>query len=242
MGRVSYFISDVHLHLEDREKELYKEKLFEKFINLVCEDGTDLFILGDLFDYWFEYKKVIQKDSYRVLSLFYKLKEKNIKIHYLIGNHDFYHNNIFQDEFGATLYEDPIEVEIDGYKFFLAHGDGMIKNDTGYKILKFFLRNKYIQKLAYIIHPDFLLNLAIHSSRASRKYTTKKNYGEIDGLKEIAKQKIENENFKYVIMGHAHNLEKISIGDGTYINLGSWITKPVYCKFYQGNLELLEME
>lgn len=242
MGKVAYFISDVHLHLENIEKELYKEKLLEKLVDQIVQDGTDLFILGDLFDYWFEYKKVIQKDSYRVLPLFYKLKNAGVKIHYIIGNHDFYHRDFFEKEFGATLYEDTLTIEIDGNKFFLAHGDGMIKNDTGYKILKFFLRNKIIQKIAYFIHPDFLLFLAINSSKASRNYTTKKDYGEIDGLKEIASEKISKENYKYVIMGHAHNLEKVEIHNGLYVNLGSWITQPVYCKYSNGNLELFNLE
>lgn len=238
-NKAVYFISDLHLHLEDREKELQKEKLLEKLFEQITIDGSDLYIIGDLFDYWFEYEKVVQKDSYRVLYLFYKLATSGVKIHYIIGNHDFYHYDLFEKEFNAKLYEDNVTTYINGKKLFLSHGDGMIPNDTGYKVLKFFLRNKIIQKIASYIHPDFLLKLAIASSKASRKYTNQKNYGEIDGLLLLAENKIINENYDFVIMGHSHSFEYKQIQKGVYVNLGSWINQPLYAKFHNNSIETI---
>ena len=138
------FISDIHLGLQSNEIEKQKERLLVKFFNFAQENCKELFIVGDLFDYWFEYKKVYQKGFFRTLTALQDLTENNIKVHYIIGNHDFMHFNFFENEIGVNLYENPIEATLNGKKFFIGHGDGMIKNDIGYNILKKILRNKLV--------------------------------------------------------------------------------------------------
>ena len=201
MDKKYLFISDVHFGLQSKEIEEKKEKLLVKFLNEVAPDSDELFIVGDLFDYWFEYKYVYQKGFFRTLTALKDLTDKGVIVHYFIGNHDFMHLNFFTDEIGTILYEEAVEFVLNGKKFFIAHGDGMVKNDFGYKILKSILRNKKIQWLYSWLHPDIGVGLAKFSSRSSRDYTAKKDYGKVDGLFETAKNKIDN-GFDYVLFGH----------------------------------------
>lgn len=239
MTKNYYFISDLHLGLESPEREKFKEKTLEDFLTSIKGDCEKLYILGDLFDYWFEYKRVFQKGYFRTFTALQNLIESGTDIHYLIGNHDFLHRDFFEKEIGCSVYEEEISVDIDEKKFFLGHGDGLVANDTGYKILKKILRNKFIQKLYSILHPDFGIWLASFTSKTSRDYTDKKNYGEIDGLFEAAKLKID-EGFDYVIFGHSHNLNQLEYKNGTYINLGSWLDKPKIGKFSNNKFEIID--
>jgi UDP-2,3-diacylglucosamine hydrolase len=225
-----YFISDVHLGLLDRESELEKEKLLVKLLREASVSCDELFIIGDLFDYWFEYKRVIQKGFIRTIGALAEFADSGKKIHYIIGNHDFLHGDFFEKEIGINIYHDPVELELNGKKFFMGHGDGLVKNDVGYKILKKILRNKGLQKIYSLIHPDLGIKIASHTSKTSREYTSKKNYGTVDGLIETAKLKI-NEGYDYVIFGHSHERTLQKYNEGYYINLGTWLEQPCYGKF-----------
>jgi len=221
------FISDIHLGLQAKEVEQEKEKLLVKFLEFAESNCDELFIVGDLFDYWFEYKRVYQKGFFRTLTALKKLTDKGIKIHYFIGNHDFLHRDFFEKEIGAKMYKDAIEFSLNEKKFFIGHGDGMVENDTGYKILKWVLRNKVTQWMYSKLHPDFGIWLASRTSKSSREYTTKKDYGEVDGLFETAKKKID-QGSDYVIFGHLHKKVFKNYKEGSYINLGSWLDEPCY--------------
>lgn len=225
-----FFISDIHLGLESQEKEKAKEHLLVTFLNHAKENSDALFIIGDLFDYWFEYKKVIQKNFIRTLGALANYRDAGKEIHYVIGNHDFLHRDFFEKEIGAKIYSDFIVTELNSKKFYLAHGDGLMNNDYGYKILKKILRNKSLQKIYSLLHPDFGISLASRSSKASRNYTSTKNYGKIDGLLESAKLKIDD-GFDYIIFGHSHQRTIEKYKDGFYINLGTWLDVPCYGKF-----------
>lgn len=225
-----FFISDVHLGLQSEEIEKAKEKKIIEFLDYAKSNCDVLFIVGDLFDYWFEYNSVIQKGFVRTLGTLARFCDSGKELHYIIGNHDFLHKNFFEKEVGAKLYHDYISTELNGKKFFMAHGDGLVKNDLGYKILKKILRNKITQSLYTFIHPDLGIKIASGSSKVSREYTTNKHYGEIDGLFESAKTKIEA-GYDYVIYGHSHFLANKNYKDGYYINLGTWLDKPCYGKF-----------
>lgn len=235
------FISDIHLGLQSKETENKKERLLVEFLNSTASNCKELFIVGDLFDFWFEYKRVYQKGFFRTLTALQDLTEKGIKIHYFIGNHDFMHRNFFVDEIGAALYEKPIEVTLNNKKFFIGHGDGLVKNDYGYRVLKKVIRNKGIQKLYSLIHPDLGIGLASSTSKGSRSYTSKKNYGEVDGLFEAAKKEIDK-GFDYVIFGHLHRRIYQKHNNGYYINLGSWLDKPCYGIFNQNNFEIVDLK
>jgi len=234
------FISDIHLGLQDKDTEKKKERLLVNFLEFANSEAKELFILGDLFDFWFEYGRVYQKGFYRTLTALSDLAEKNIKIHYIIGNHDFLHRDFFGTEFGAILYQEALDINLDRKRFFLAHGDGLVKNDMGYKILKKVLRNPLLQKCYSFIHPDLGIAIASRTSRSSRDYTSKRSFGEQDGLFETAKQKLE-EGYDYVIFGHSHSRIITAYNNGCYINLGSWLEKPCYGVFNNGLFKIVDL-
>lgn len=235
------FISDIHLGLQSKEIEKQKERLLVNFLNSTALGCKELFIVGDLFDYWFEYKHVYQKGFFRTLTSLQDLSEKGVKIHYFIGNHDFMHRNFFKEEIGALLYENPIEVKLNGKNFYIGHGDGLVKNDFGYLMLKKVMRNKAVQKLYSLIHPDWGIGLASLTSKSSRSYTSQKDYGEVDGLYEAAQRKIES-GFDYVIFGHLHKKIYQQYNNGYYINLGSWLDSPCYGIYHQNKFEIVDLK
>jgi UDP-2,3-diacylglucosamine hydrolase len=238
LEKVYVFISDIHLGLLDEDTERQREKKVVEFLKEAKEVSDELYIIGDLFDYWFEYKRVMQKGFIRTLAALADYADNGNQIHYFIGNHDFMHRDFFEKEIGAKLYHDPIDVVLNDKRFFIGHGDGLVKNDYGYIFLKSILRNKFFQKLYSFVHPNLGISIASSSSKTSRKYTAKKNYGTIDGLLETAKEKID-EGFDYVLLGHSHSRENLNYNNGTYINLGTWLDKPCYGKFVD-TFEIIE--
>lgn len=210
------------------------------FLDSIRGSAKNLFILGDLFDSWFEYKYVIQKGYYMTFTALKELSDTGCKIHYIIGNHDFLHRNFFETEFGAEMYQDALSLVLDGKKFFLGHGDGLVKNDVGYLILKKFLRNRIIQNIYSFIHPDIGLWLASTTSKKSRDYTAGKSYGEIDGVFESAKNKIR-QGYNYVLFGHTHHRSYEKYESGIYINLGSWLNKPCYGVFSNNEFKIIDL-
>lgn len=241
MEKTYLFISDIHLGLQSKETEHKKERLLVEFLNSIASNCSELFIVGDLFDFWFEYKRVYQKGFFRTLTALQDLSEKGIKIHYFIGNHDFMHRNFFEDEIGAVLYKNPIDIILNEKRFFIGHGDGLVENDFGYLVLKKIMRNKSIQKLYSLIHPDLGIAIASSTSKGSRNYTAKKDYGEVDGLFEAAKNRIDK-GFDYVIFGHLHKRIQQKYMNGCYVNLGSWLDKPCYGRFIQNNFEIIDLK
>jgi UDP-2,3-diacylglucosamine hydrolase len=236
MTRV-FFISDAHLGLESIEKEKEKERKLVGFLRHVQQHGTHLFIVGDLFDAWFEYRTVIPKGFHRLLTSLEDLTQQGIETHYLAGNHDYWMGNYFWEYLGVHIHFEPFSMTLDGKRFYLHHGDGLMKNDAGYRILKKILRNPFNIWLYSLLHPDIGIGLARLSSRKSRHYTTQKNFGRGDDMLEFAAKKIENGS-DYVIMGHRHQPVAASIGKGMYVNLGDWISSFTYAEFSSGRLEL----
>jgi UDP-2,3-diacylglucosamine hydrolase len=236
-----YFISDLHLGLQETEIEKRKEALLVSLLSHIRSDAEKLFILGDLFDYWFEYKRVIQKGFFRTLTALADLSEAGTEIHYIIGNHDFLHRDFFEREVGVKLYHEPLSITLEGKKFFLGHGDGLVENDLGYRILKKVFRNKPAQKIYSLLHPDLGIKLASSTSKTSRTYTSEKNYGEVDGLKKTAFRLIE-EGYDYVMFGHTHRRTFEKHRDGYYINLGSWLDQPCYGTFSHQEFKIIDWE
>ncbi len=240
LNKVTYFISDLHLGLEDRQKEELKERLFVSFLRSLLPENSTLIIVGDFFDYWFEYKQAIQKGFYRIFTSLKDFTDAGGNVSYLIGNHDFMHRNFFTKELNVKLIFDSIELKIDNKLFFIGHGDGLVKNDWAYKILKKIMRNKTAQFLYSLIHPDLGIKIARKASKTSRGYTSKKFYGSKDYLLEYGRRKID-EGFDFVIMGHTHNRKIVKYKRGYYVNLGSWIEQPCYGKFENGIFDLIDL-
>lgn len=238
MGK-AYFISDAHLGLGSKAVEREKESRLLRFCDHIKDDASQLFIVGDLFDAWFEYRTVIPKGFHRLFAKLDELVSRGIIVHYLAGNHDFWMKDFFHDELGVLIYADPLAITIDGKRVFIHHGDGLAGNDTGYKILKHVLRNPVNIWLYRWLHPDIGLTLAQSTSRKSRNHTSVKEYGERDGMLNLAKQKF-SEGVDIVIMGHRHQPTRQEFGAGTYINLGDWITHNSYAVLSDGTISLHE--
>jgi len=231
-----YFFSDAHLGLGSREEDYQREMRLLRFLDFIKDDAEQLYIVGDLFDYWFEYKTVVPKKYFRLLAKLAELSEHNIRIFFIAGNHDFWVKDYFQDEVGMEVHREPIEKEMNGKRFLIHPGDGLLKDDTGYKILKKVLRNKLNIFLYSLVHPDIAGRIARWSSQTSRRYTSERSY-EGNGMVEFAKHKI-TEGFDFVVMGHNHVPSRQTLGKGVYVNLGDWIFQNTYAVFDGKNLEL----
>jgi UDP-2,3-diacylglucosamine hydrolase len=236
-----YFISDVHLGLLERSDDRKREALFLNVLQKCSLDAEKIYFVGDIFDYWFEYKTVTPKYFYRTLTAIAGLRDSGIPIEYVMGNHDFGHKEFFMEEFGIEIHKGDIEREHYGKKFYISHGDGKSYKDTGYKILKKIIRAKLSLFLFLKLHPDFGIRLASGSSRKSRVYTDKKVYGEKDGMRDFAFSKLES-GFDYVIMGHRHKAEKSEHSGGYYINLGEWMRNPTFGIFDGNEFKITEVE
>lgn len=234
MVNAIYFLSDVHLGMKNYPyKKQQEDMLISFFDKLIKEKAKELYIVGDFFDSWIEYKQVVPKGFYRIFSKLYDLVNANVKITYLAGNHDFWRGTYLYDEFGIEMINTHIERTIEGKKFYIHHGDGLAYKDTGYRIMKKILRNRVSQFLYSWIHPDVGLWLAKSTSSRSRDYTSQKNYSRNDGLKDSGVRKIK-EGFDFVIMGHRHIPVFLKEGTGVYINLGNWMSTFSYGVFSDG--------
>ena len=236
MQKKTYFFSDAHLGLGSLEENRQRELRLIRFLDLIKCDAEQIFIVGDLFDYWFEYKSVVPKKYFRLFAKLAELTEQNIRIFFVAGNHDFWVKDYFRDELGIEVHLDPIETEICNKRFLIHHGDGLLKDDIGYKILKKILRNKVNIFLFSLIHPDITGWIARWSSRTSRRYTSNRSY-ESNGMMEFARQKIQ-EGTDFVVMGHNHVPSYQTIEGGTYVNLGDWISENTYAIFDGKKLKL----
>ncbi|HLF19996.1 MAG TPA: UDP-2,3-diacylglucosamine diphosphatase [Bacteroidota bacterium] len=232
----TYFFSDAHLGLGPKKEDQEKERRVIDFLSLVEKDGKRLFIVGDLFDYWFEYTSVVPKGYFRLFTKLSQLTERGIEVSFIAGNHDFWLKGYFEDELGVKVFLGPIEREINGKRFLIHHGDGLLKNDTGYRILKTVLRNRVSIFLFSLIHPDIAGAVARWSSRKSRSHTSKRPIEEGDMI-DFAEEKIRD-GFDAVIMGHNHMPQYRKVGKGIYVNLGDWIIENTYAVFDGKEVEL----
>jgi UDP-2,3-diacylglucosamine hydrolase len=235
----AFFISDIHFGLESKEKELRKQERVFSFLDHVLKEGNELFIVGDLFDAWFEYRRVIPKGYHRLLTKLEDLTRGGVTVRYAVGNHDFWIRDFFRDDLGIETHYDPFSATVNGKRIYIHHGDGLAERDSGYRILKKILRNRFNVWLYSWVHPDIGLRLAGASSKKSRDYTATKDYGESDGMIREATAKIA-EGFDVVVMGHRHRPDCRSIGGGTYVNLGDWITYNTYAEMADGTIHLKE--
>lgn len=240
-----YFISDVHLGLGTLAESREREHLLLRFLDVCQRDANTLVIVGDLFDYWFEYTTVIPRPFFRVLSKLEQMRQSGVTIEYLMGNHDFGHQTFFEEELQIPIHKNDIERVYYGKKFYLAHGDGKVLNDTGYLLLRPVLRNRMSIKLFQWLHPDIGIRLASGTSTTSRAHTDKRPVGNRDGLAEFAQQKI-GEGFDYVVMGHVHSplVRDFTLDghSGTYLNLGEWLRHKTFARFDGKHCTLLTLE
>jgi UDP-2,3-diacylglucosamine hydrolase len=241
-GKKIYFASDFHLGAPDAASSLEREKRIVHWLNRISADASCIFLVGDLFDFWFEYKKVIPKGYTRILGKLASLRDLGIEIIVFTGNHDMWMNGYFEQELGIPVFTAPREYSFAGKSFYIAHGDGLGPGDHGYKMLKTIFSSRFCRWLFAGIHPSWGIALANYFSRKSRHLTTEKLFlGEdkewlIQHSREVLKKKQVN----YFIYGHRHLPLDISLESGSrYINLGDWMTYNSYAVFDGTELTLL---
>lgn len=236
-----YFASDVHLGAPALNNNRERELLFVSWLDSIKNKADKLFLMGDVFDFWFEYKKAVPRGHTRFLGKLSELSDLGVDIHFFTGNHDFWVFDYLQNECGLTVHYQPEKTELYGKKFFLGHGDGLGNYDKGYKILKKIFTNRFLQWCFHRLHPNFGIWLALKWSKQSRL----KDNGTVEAeefrgednewLVLFSKDVLKAEYFDYFIFGHRHCPADITIGENSrYINLGDWITHFTYA-VYDGN-------
>ncbi len=218
-----YVIADAHMGAETPEREALKRRRLITFFNHVENEKAHLILCGDLFDFWFEYRSVIPRQHFRLLSALADLLEAGIRVDYLAGNHDFWLDSFLRNELGIIVHDDELEIEHGGRRLFLLHGDGLLKKDYLYRLLKRILRNPRHIFLYKWLHPDLGIPLAHLFSRWSRDSSLRdeKLYTDSD-YRAFARQKIEN-GTDMVVLGHTHIAAREKIESGWYLNPGAWM-------------------
>ena len=234
-----YFLSDAHLGSNSPEREKLKEERLLLFLEQIKKDSQALYILGDLFEFWFEYKNVIPKDHFTILMKLKEIINLEIPITYLVGNHDFWLGNFLIEQIGIKIEKHPVSVEHQGKKIYLIHGDGLAKKDFGYRILKNILRNRINIWLYRLIPPDYGIPLAKKVASFSRNKTQSRDKEFLKDYREFAKEKIK-EGYDAVLIGHTHQPCFEELDKGIYINIGDWFDHFTYGKLTQGRFYLLE--
>ncbi|MGB2138433.1 MAG: UDP-2,3-diacylglucosamine diphosphatase [Flavobacteriales bacterium] len=237
-----YFASDLHLGVPNREKSLVREKLFVQWLDEIKSDAEAIYLVGDIFDFWFEYKKAVPKGYVRLLGKLAEISDSGIPIHIFTGNHDMWLFDYLEDEINAHIYREPIEVSLKGKRFFIGHGDGLGPGDNGYKLIKKIFKNKLCQWLFERIHPNLGISIAQYWSKKSRIANGEKDesyHGEKEWLTQFCKEKMKTIEVDYFIFGHRHLPLEVDLGSNTtYINLGEWVNYNSYAVFDGKKLEL----
>ncbi len=236
-----YIFSDAHLGSGTPDEESRKITQIEKLLSLVKSDGDRLVILGDLFDFWFEYKYVIPKEPFRVLYLLKEIQEQGIKIDYVSGNHDFWMDDFFEKQLGITVHRDSCELTYASKRLLLTHGDGLAKGDGGYRFLKKILRNRFNIWLYRKLPPDWAYPLARWVSGSSRGYTSRRDHEFAPDYSAFAKSRIED-GYDIVVIGHLHIPVTETHGRGIYINTGDFIHHFTYARLDNSGIALIKLE
>jgi UDP-2,3-diacylglucosamine hydrolase len=240
-----YFLSDSHLGTPDYAASRSREALLVEWLEFVKKDATEIFLVGDLFDMWYEYRTVVPKGYVRLLGKLAELSDAGIRIYAFLGNHDMWMFGYFEQELNIPVYPAPIEREWNGKRFLIGHGDGLGPGDKKYKMIKKVFRNPICQTLFGWLHPDIGLAFASYWSRSSRKanghndaiFLGEKN----EWLYQYAAKKLETTHYDFFIFGHRHLPLDLTLpnGNSRYLNIGDWISYFSYIRFDGENCELL---
>lgn len=244
-GKKIYFSSDNHLGAPTAAESKPREQKFIAWLDEVKEDAAAIFLLGDLFDFWFEYKTVVPKGFVRVLGKLAEIRDSGIPIHFFVGNHDLWMHGYFEEELNIPVYHDPKEFVFNNTRFFIGHGDGKGPGDKGYKRMKKVFVNPFSKWLFRWLHPDIGVRLARHLSVKNKLISGDEDEqflgDENEWLAQYAKRKLENKHYDYFVFGHRHLPMEIKVGENsTYFNLGDWINHYTYGVFDGKNFELKE--
>jgi UDP-2,3-diacylglucosamine hydrolase len=246
-GKKVYFLSDFHLGAPDMATSRDRERRIIRFLYAARVDAAMILILGDMFDFWFEYRKVVPKGYVRILGKLAEITDSGIPIHFFIGNHDMWMSGYFESELNIRVFDAPRDYVFRGKSFHIGHGDGLGPGDHGYKFLKKIFRNPLCRWLFGLIPPAIGIGLADFFSRRSRAITGTQDdqfLGEDrEWLVSYCNEVLESRKVDYFVFGHRHLPIDISLKpQGRYINLGDWIRYDTYAVFDGEKLSLLHYE
>ena len=233
-GKKIYFLSDFHLGAPNHAASLVRERRIVDFLERIREDAAIIFIVGDLFDFWYEYRTVVPKGFVRILGKMAEITDSGIPIHFFIGNHDMWMKGYFEEEMNIPVYHEPKEFEFNGKRFLIGHGDGLGPGDHGYKFMKRIFRNPVCKALFGILPPAVGVGIAGWLSRRSRAVTGTEDAIFLGADKEwliiYCRELLKREHFDYFIFGHRHLPIDFLLDEtgSRYINLGDWIRYYTY--------------
>jgi UDP-2,3-diacylglucosamine hydrolase len=238
-----YFLSDFHLGAPDEKSSLVREKKLVRFFDNIRHDAAQIFIVGDIFDFWYEYKEVVPRGYVRLLGKLAELTDAGIPVHFFVGNHDMWMHDYFQKELNISVYFEPKVFEFNQKIFYIGHGDGLGPGDHGYKFIKKIFRNPLCQWAFGQLHPTWGIGLANYFSRKSRVKTGNSDEIFLGEDKEwlilYCREILQQEHYDYFIFGHRHfPLDFKLSADSRYINLGDWIRNFTYAIFDGKDMEL----
>ena len=246
-GKKVYFLSDFHLGAPNEIESRKREDRLVRFLQTARKDAGVIFIVGDIFDFWFEYKTVVPKGFIRILGTLAQMADEGIQLHIFTGNHDLWMQDYLSKELNAKLYFEPQAFTIQHKQFLIGHGDGLGPGDNGYKRLKKVFTNPICQWLFRWLHPDAGIQLANYFSRKSRAKTG--NADELflgedkEWLIQYTKEQAKTMAVDFFIFGHRHYAIDFKINEKSrYINLGDWIRLNTYAVFDGNNMQLLTWE
>jgi UDP-2,3-diacylglucosamine hydrolase len=230
-----FFMSDAHLGFAEPGEETHREETILGFFNWITGNADSLYIVGDLFDFWFEYASVIPRRFIRIVCGLESLRRSGVEIHYIVGNHDCWMERFFPDEMGIPIYTEPVTPVLHGKRFFIAHGDGLARKDLGYRVLKKIIRNRFVVRLYKTLHPNIAFGTASFFSRLSRNHRPIK-----DKDQEYAgcARTLFARGFECVVFGHTHRPFALDENGRTYVNLGDWMEHFTYARLEEGRLTL----
>ncbi|NML20368.1 UDP-2,3-diacylglucosamine diphosphatase [Pseudoflavitalea sp. G-6-1-2] len=240
-----YFLSDFHLGAPNAAESLEREKKIVAFLEEIRHKAAVIFIVGDMFDFWYEYRTVVPKGFVRILGKLAELTDAGIPIHFFVGNHDMWMTDYFQKELNIPVYFEPKEFQFNGKEFLVGHGDGLGPGDYGYKFLKKVFRNPVCRWLFGILPPYIGMGIANYSSRRSRAVTgqvDEKFFGEEgEWLITYCKEELQKKHYDYLVFGHRHLPIDYTLNNGKsrYINLGDWIRYYTYAEFDGKDMHLI---
>ena len=233
-----YFCSDNHLGSPNRNLSLEREKIFITWLDQIKTDAQAIFFLGDLFDFWFEYKKVVPKGFTRLFGKLAELSDSGIDLFFFVGNHDCWIGNYFEDELGINVFHKKVDLNIDNYNILIGHGDGLGPGDNKYKFLKLLFRNPILKKLFSFVHPDIGISLGSFLSKKNKILSGSEKVFESEDkemLFSYCKDVLKTKYYHFFIFGHRHIPLELDLGNNSkYFNTGDWITHFSYL-VYDGN-------
>ena len=238
-----YFASDQHFGAPTAELSFPREQKFVTWLDEIKVDAEALFLLGDLFDFWFEYKTVVPKGFVRVLGKLAEIRDSGIPIYFFVGNHDLWMSDYFEKELNIPVYRDNKEFTFNNKTFLIGHGDGKGPGDKGYKRMKRVFTNSFSKALFRWLHPDIGVKLGQYLSVKNKLISGDEDVKflgeENEWLVLYSKRKLETKHYNYLVFGHRHLPMKITVGENSeYVNLGDWIGYFTYGVFDGENFEI----